>query len=415
MKKLLFRGPVLTRSGYGEQARFALRCLLSRPDEWDIYIHPTEWGKTNWMHEINPETEEIKRLIDKCTDYKGKYDISLQVTIPNEFEKLAPINIGYTAGIETNKIAPHWIEKASLMDRIIVVSNHAKTVFDTTKYEIRDQEGNPRGWLQNETEIYPVQYAVRNPTAKPINIDHLINTDFNFLTVAQAGPRKNLTTLVDSFIKEFHDEEGVGLILKTFSKNNSFADRKQTKNSIRAWVDSKYPDKKCSLYMLHGNLTEEEMHGLYQNENIHAYCTLTHGEGFGLPIFEAAINKLPVIAPAWSGHTDFLYMPVKNEKSGREKITPLFQKVSYELKNIPKEAVWEGVLQADSMWCYPKEKSAQKAMRSVYQGYNFHKKNAELLSDMIMDKFSEEKMYAKFCDVVLGTENAAEEQRVHLL
>ena len=90
-----------------------------------MYRHPTQWGKTNWMHEVTDETNNIKKLIDKCTDFKGKYDISLQVTIPNEFEKLAPVNVGYTAGIETDKVAPHWIEKAKIMDRMIVVSNHS--------------------------------------------------------------------------------------------------------------------------------------------------------------------------------------------------------------------------------------------------------------------------------------------------
>ena len=37
-KKIFVRGPVLTQSGYGEQARFALRSLRSQPDLFDVYI-----------------------------------------------------------------------------------------------------------------------------------------------------------------------------------------------------------------------------------------------------------------------------------------------------------------------------------------------------------------------------------------
>ena len=37
-KKILLKGPLLTRSGYGEQARFALRSLRSREDLFDIYM-----------------------------------------------------------------------------------------------------------------------------------------------------------------------------------------------------------------------------------------------------------------------------------------------------------------------------------------------------------------------------------------
>ena len=59
-----------------------------------------------------------------------QYDMSLQVTIPNEWKKLAPINVGYTAGIEVNKISPHWVQPSNQMDKVIVVSNFAKKGFE---------------------------------------------------------------------------------------------------------------------------------------------------------------------------------------------------------------------------------------------------------------------------------------------
>ena len=48
--KILLKGPVLSQSGYGEQARFALRALRSREDIFDIYIVPIAWGKTGWIN-----------------------------------------------------------------------------------------------------------------------------------------------------------------------------------------------------------------------------------------------------------------------------------------------------------------------------------------------------------------------------
>ena len=99
-KKILLRGPVLTRSGYGEQARFALRSLRSREDLFDIYIQPLQWGKTSWLNDTNEEREWIDETIEKTIHYVqqgGHFDISLQVTIPNEFQKLAPVNIGSVA------------------------------------------------------------------------------------------------------------------------------------------------------------------------------------------------------------------------------------------------------------------------------------------------------------------------------
>ena len=54
-KKILIRGPILTRSGYGEQTRFAYRSLKSRPDLFEVYLIPTGWGQTSW---ITDDTDE---------------------------------------------------------------------------------------------------------------------------------------------------------------------------------------------------------------------------------------------------------------------------------------------------------------------------------------------------------------------
>ena len=101
-KKIVVRGPVLSMSGYGEQTRFAIRSLRHREDEFDIYIIPVGWGATGWQHEFDEERAWIDRKIAKTAHYmsteNSQFDMSLQVTIPNEWEKLAPYNVGYTAG-----------------------------------------------------------------------------------------------------------------------------------------------------------------------------------------------------------------------------------------------------------------------------------------------------------------------------
>ena len=121
-KKILVRGPVLSQSGYGEQSRFALRALRSKEDRFDIYIQPIRWGNTGWIWEDTEERRWIDELIQKTALYtqaKGQFDISMQITIPNEWEKMATVNVGYTAGIATNMVAPVWIEKSKIMDNIV--------------------------------------------------------------------------------------------------------------------------------------------------------------------------------------------------------------------------------------------------------------------------------------------------------
>jgi len=106
MKKVLLKAPLLTQSGYGHHGRTVLRALKSREDLFDVYIQTIGWGHTSWLWENNEERRWIDENLQKTIKFirnGGTFDLSLQVTIPNEWEKLAPINIGITAGIETCK------------------------------------------------------------------------------------------------------------------------------------------------------------------------------------------------------------------------------------------------------------------------------------------------------------------------
>ena len=60
-KKIFVRGPVLSQSGYGEQARFALRALKSREDLFEIYVVAIPWGKTGWVW----EEDEFRSWLDQ--------------------------------------------------------------------------------------------------------------------------------------------------------------------------------------------------------------------------------------------------------------------------------------------------------------------------------------------------------------
>ena len=145
-KKIFVKGPVLSQSGYGEQSRFALRALRSREELFDIYIQPISWGKTGWIWEEtefrNWMDERIAQTQILAQHKELQPDISLQITIPNEFERICPVNIGYTAGIEVNRCSPQWLPKCNEMDKVLVVSNHAKnSIVDTVASAKNNETG----------------------------------------------------------------------------------------------------------------------------------------------------------------------------------------------------------------------------------------------------------------------------------
>ena len=402
-KKVLVVGPALSRSGYGEQCRFALRSLRAYEERFDIYLQNINWGQTGWIVSFSEERKWLDELLLKTNQYQqqgGQFDISLQVTIPNEWQKIAPVNVGYTAGIESDRIAPGWIEKSHLMDKIIVISNHAKYGFDNTSYHATNNQTGQNFLLKNSTPVEVVNYPVRHYEAADLDLN--LETDFNFLTVSQWGPRKNLENTIVGFVEEFIDQE-VGLIVKTSHRNNSLGDRRFTENKISQLL-SEYPNRKCKIYLLHGDMSAEEMTGLYQHPKVKALISISNAEGFGLPTFEAAYNGLPVVAQAWSGHMDFMCMPVKSKKKGKEKNKSMFASVDYTIGPVQEEAVWDGVIQADSQWSFPKQGSYKIRLREMLKDHGRFKKQSTTLQKYVLKKFAAEQQYQSFADNVYAEE-----------
>ena len=398
MKKIIVRGPALSQSGYGEHTRFVLRALRSQEDIFDIYLLNTPWGATSWIWEDNEERRWIDHLLQKTIQYtqsQGQFDISLQVTIPNEWQKIAPVNIGITAGIETTKIAPGWIEKSFQMDKIIVVSEHAKFGFENTEYSAENQQTGESFLAKVTCPIEVIGYPIKKIEAKEIELD--LKDDFNFLTIGTWIPRKNLENTIKWFIEEFYDQD-IGLVIKTSVAKNSLRDREVSHTRLKELL-AEYKDRKCNVYLLHGEMTEQEMTGLYQHPKIKALVNISHGEGFGLPIFEAVYNTLPVVSVAWGGQSDYLYVPVKDKK-GKIKKTPMFTLVPYDIKPIQKEAVWEGVLQADSQWCFAKEWAYKKSMRKVVKEYGSVVSKAKKLQKHIVKEFAQDAKYNDLCEAI---------------
>tara|TARA_R110000824_G_scaffold354377_1_gene541497 strand:+ start:1298 stop:2569 length:1272 start_codon:yes stop_codon:yes gene_type:complete len=410
-KKVIVRAPVLTRSGYGEHSRFLLRALRTREDLFDIYVIPVGWGQTGWITNNDEERKWLDDRIKETAIYGqqgGQFDISIQVTIPNEWQPMAPINIGVTAGIETTKIAPVWLEKANLMDKIITISEHSKKGFVESVYEGQNAQTGQPMTLECSVPVDIVHYPAKKFDNLP-DLDLDFDYEFNYIVVAQNGPRKNLENTIRWFIEENFDQE-VGLVAKTFIKNNSVIDEIDTENMIKNILKD-FPDRKCKVYLIHGDMSDAEMHSLYVHPKIKCLISATHGEGFGLPLFEASYSGLPIIAPGWSGQCDFLYAPYQGtDKKKKNKKRPYFSEVEYDIAPVPDHAVWEGVIEKDSMWCYPKEGSFKMKLRHVRKNYSKCKKNADILQKWVSENFEVESINKKFISSIydeeeLGIEN----------
>ena len=396
-KKIFVRAPVLSQSGYGEQSRFALRALKSREDLFDIFVQPIPWGQTGWIW----QDDEFRAWLDEkititqvlMQQKKLQPDMSLQITIPNEFQKICPVNIGYTAGIETNRVAPAWLQKGNEMDKILVVSTHSANTYKNTTAQAKNQQTGEVLPYKLQT---PIEVVWENtPRVAPEEIPNFkLDYDFNFLMVSQISARKNFENSLRWWVEEFIDQE-VGLVIKANIKSNSITDWVHLEPSVQSILSS-YKDRKCKVYLLHGDLSSGQMTSLYTNPKIKAMINIAHGEGFGLPLFEAAREGLPIVTIGWSGQMDFL-----SNSDGN-----YFEEVNYTIQPIQKEVVWDGVLQEDSMWAYADQGSYKMSLRKVFKAYDKAYERAQEAKAIIEDNFNDQKLYKGFVDSVLGFDSS---------
>ena len=183
--------------------------------------------------------------------------------------------------------------------------------------------------------------------------------------------RKNVSFLVKVFLETFKQSKVTppALILKTSGGNFSHLDKAEIQrkiNHIRDSVQLGEGQTMPNIYLIHGELTDDEMNSLYNHPKVKAHISLTKGEGFGRPLLEATISGKPVIASGWSGHLDFL--------NAEDAVL-----VGGELAQIHPSSVWENILIPESSWFRPDTQQSANALAAVFMDYDtFHKKAKKL-------------------------------------
>lgn len=120
---------------------------------------------------------------------------------------------------------------------------------------------------------------------------------FRFLHVSSGFPRKGLDVLLEAYAEAFTSREDVSLVIKTFDNPHNTVD------SQVAALRVAHPDL-GEIVVLKQDLPPERLKGLF--EQCQVLVAPSRAEGFGLPIAEAILSGLGVLATGWSGQMDFL-------------------------------------------------------------------------------------------------------------
>lgn len=398
---LVFSAPVATRSGYGAHARDLLRSLRDM-DRFKIHIHSTPWGSTP-MNALDENDEFHQWIMDNMLTQglNKEPEVWMQVTVPNEFQRVGKFNIGVTAGIETTAVSHEFIQGMNKMDLNIVPSEFSKSVFDDTTYEQKDKGGNVVGKLTTEkpievlfegfdSHIYGDDVKLESDDLK--NQLSKIEENFCFLFVGHwlqgdfGHDRKDVATMIKTFGEAFRNvSDKPALVLKTSSATFSVMDRQDVKNKIQQIKN--IVGKNCPpIYLIHGDLTDEEMAQLYNHNKMKVMISFTKGEGFGRPLLEYSVTGKPVIASNFSGQLDFL----------DEKYSVLLPgQISKVHKSAQNDMVIDG-----SGWFYVDYDAARDAIKDVFKKYKKYLKRSKTLGNINRTKFTLESMTIEFEEIL---------------
>ena len=395
---VLVTAPVGTRSGYGAHSRDIVRSLIEL-DKYDVKVWPVRWGNTpmNALNDMEPRDKIIIDRLLQTPQLPQQPDIHMHVVVPNEFSPIGKYNIGVTAGLECTACPPEWIQGMNKMNLNIVPSTFVKNTMTSISFDIQDEKTKQlKGQLRLDKPIEVLFEGADSETYKKTNklsksiVEEMKNVkeSFNFLYVGHwlqgklGEDRKDTGMLVKVFLETFKNQKNKpGLILKTSGASFSVLDREDILkkiDNIKKTVKGDLPN----IYLLHGDLTDDEVNDLYNHPKVKAHINITHGEGFGRPLLEASISGKPVIASSWSGHLDFL--------NSKQSVL-----VSGQMVDVPKSSFPENMRIEGAQWFTADYEQVSSYMKDVFKNYRKYSNNSMKLGKINQSLFSLKKMTAE--------------------
>ena len=395
MAKIAVSCPIDTYSGYGARARDLVKALLTNKDH-QIQILSQRWGNTRFGYLRDHNEDELASLI--VPNLSDTPDVWIQITVPNEFQKIGKYNIGITAGMETTLVHETWIQGVNRMDLVLTSSRHGKASFENTQYEQKDKKTDKTtAILKVETPIeilFEGADLTKYFPTKDIKLSlSEINEQFCYLVVGHwmrgdfGEDRKNIGYTIKSFLEAFKNKPTPpALILKTMEVGSSIMDKEKILDkidSLRKTVKGKLPN----VYLLHGEISDKQMNYLYNHPKVKVMVSHTKGEGFGRPLLEFSLVGKPIIASGWSGQTDFLDRTMSLLIGG-------------ELRNVHKSAAVKDMILEQSQWFYPNDQEVAKAYRETFKHYKKFVSLARQQRKFSKDNYSFEKMTERLYSIL---------------
>lgn len=331
-------------SGFAQAARGYVRALQRK----GVNVHYQYLRDVPETEPLHPD-EEVNDVMENIGDMKMPQIIWAQA--PYLFKNSGDYKIGHCE-FEGDEWPASWVKYCNMMNELWV----------PTKW---DREKAIKAGVN--VPIFVIAQGVDvnyfHPKMLPMKFD--VPQKFKFVVNAAWLHRKNLPALIKTFANEFGSDEDVCLIVKTMNVG--------LVKSIKEEIEKlNLGDNTGWVYVREEIWPGERMGCFYTG----ADCMVlpTHGEGWGLPIFEALACGTPVITTAYGAPSEYL-----RDKDG--KALPGVNFLDYNL--VQAHDNYEYLIGAK--WAEPNLVQLANQMRYVFE-HGEKEKEAALETSMIVRK-----------------------------
>jgi glycosyltransferase involved in cell wall biosynthesis len=340
-------------TGYGALARNLALGLAARGHDVHLRASDRPWDAIE--QDARARLEALPQ-----DDGQGRElaDLVLQVRSPPNCGRYAKPTLIYTQNA-LGGLPPEWITALSAADAIVVPSEFDRAVF--ARYF-------PRVYVAGQSADATIFRPRAEERARAPET-------FGFLYVGSYSFRKGVDLLLRAFLEEFSAEEPVELRLQCPG-----AGRGEEFNHCLRTIQRLNPQGRVRLSA--GERSPEWMNRLYNQSDCVVTCS--RGEGWCLPLTEALLCEVPVIAPRSTGMAEYLDDSIAelvstSELPAARAATP-FAATFATVYNHPDISYYE-----------PSVTETRTAMRRVYEAHPAAREKARAGRRRILNDFSWER------------------------
>jgi glycosyltransferase involved in cell wall biosynthesis len=356
IQALTIRGPFHGPTGYDHHVRETAKALHELGVTIEL-IPLSNWGggsgnaKAEWF-------ESLVRPVDSRT--------VVHITLP---EQVVPVqgklNANFTM-FETDRIPERWLHHSLQHDLVVVPTESSRRAWMNA------------GYAKSKTRLCPlaVDAETYSGRAEPLALrfedgERVDSRRVRLLNVSEFGSRKNLLGLMRAWLRATSPLDDAALILKVGcyipGTHAMFLQHIQTAE-IQARKTLAQAAPICFIY---GKLAEPNLPRLFTSAT--HYLSMSTGEGWDLPMMEAAASGLRLIAPEHSAYTEYLDSSIAT-------LIPAHPAPADFRGDPATAAFFRG-----SNWWVPDESRAMEAIREAIEGRDSHKQPAR---DRIAQKYT---------------------------